>query len=184
MTIKILLTTIAVGILALGFFVLSARTEPRTDAPVMMQLREQLLRSSPAELGITPRGKKPYVAVMDIAYPNAVVSVVTASSGDASIYFSTGGGIIGGIGHEDVRRAAIAFVKATGRERTLLTPTTESGHPPVGQVRFFTRAVDGLRSATVAENQLRSGTHALSPLYLKGQDVIAQLRLVTGANRR
>lgn len=176
---KVLLAAIVIIILVLAFLVMRARTSPRNDAPVMMELRDQLLRSSPAELGVTPRANEPYVAVMDIAYPSAVVSVVTASTGDASIYFSTGGGVIGGIGHETVRTAAIAFVEATGREAKLLANSTEQGHPPAGHVRFLSRAADGLRSATAPEEELTSGTHPLSPLYLRGQEVITQLRLVT-----
>jgi hypothetical protein len=144
-----------------------------------MELRAQILRAGPDELGIQPSQNEAYVAVMDIAYPKAVISLVTASTGDASLYFSTGGGVIGGVGHDTVRKAATAFVEAAGAEVTLLKETTDQSQPPVGHVRFLVRSSAGLRSATAREDELTAGTHPLSPLYVKGQDVITQLRLIT-----
>lgn len=153
------------------------RRAARAGAPALMELRDRILRLGPSDFGVEPGGHEPFVAVMDIAFPGAVASVVTASTGDASVYFSTGGGVIGGIGHEAVRTAAIAFVRAAGRDAALLAPTTDLGHPSPGHVRFLARRADGVHAATVTEEELRSGMHPLSRLYRTGQEVITQLRL-------
>jgi len=176
---KLMLAAILVVLVVVAFLVLRGRNAPQNDAPVMMELRDQILRSGPDELGVKPSGNQAYVAVMDIAYPTAVISLVTASTGDASLYFSTGGGVIGGVGHDTVRKAAMDFVQAAGSEVTLLKETTDQSHPPAGNVRFLVRNSSGLRSATAREAELTAGTHPLSSLYVKGQDVITQLRLVT-----
>jgi hypothetical protein len=146
----------------------------------MMELRDQILRSSPEELGITAVGEAPYVAVMELAFPDAVVSVVTASTGDASLYFSTGGGVIGGIGHEPVRQAAIAFVSASANHLASFTPTTTLEHPGKGQVRFFIRTTGGIRSAMWTN---RNSDLARTP-WLRSTDVVKMSSRSFGSSAR
>src|SRR5438874_9737352 len=77
-------------------------------AEVYRELRSHALGVGPEDDGVElPGGEnQPYGVLMETGYPNGVATLVAFASGDASLYFSTGGGIIGGIGHEAVRVAA------------------------------------------------------------------------------
>lgn len=176
-----ILPLVALAALAGAIAAVRRRRAAGTGAPVLMELRDRILRLGPSDFGVEPDGQEPFVAVMDITFPDAVASLVTASTGDASLYFSTGGGVIGGVGHEAVRTAAIAFVRAAGRDAALLAPTTDLGHPSPGHVRFLARRADGVHAATATEEELQSGINPLSRMYMAGQEVITQLRLVTEA---
>jgi hypothetical protein len=176
---KLLIVVAIAVVLVVSILALRAKATKNADLPVMMELRDQILNSKPEDLGLTPVGDAPYVAVMEVVFPGAVVSVVTAATGDASLYYSSGGGVIGGIGHEAVRKAAIAFVTATGDHQASFSPTSNLSHPTEGQVRFFVRTAAGIRSATGDETDLRAGRGPLAPLYARGQDVITQLRLMS-----
>src|ERR1700677_1402473 len=77
-------------------------------APVYLSLRSSAIGRTPEELGLEPASDPSvaYGVVMDwgMATPGglktAVATLTSFSSGDASLYLSTGGGVIGGIGHE------------------------------------------------------------------------------------
>jgi len=116
---------------------------------------------------------------MDIGYPQAVVSVVAASTGDASIYFSSGGGVIGGVQHENVRAAAVAFVQGAAKHLEQFVRASEYPCPSVAKVRFYVVTPEGVHSAEADEQELEEGKNSLSSLYIAGQDVITELRLVT-----
>jgi hypothetical protein len=115
--------------------------------------------------------------VMDIAYPGAIASIVCAATGDASLYISTGGGILGGIGHERVRNAAIAFVNEGLKSR--FETTSDFSYPSEGSVRFFVVTPDGVHGAEADKQTLEQGWSPLTPLYAAGQNVVTELRKVT-----
>ena len=147
----------------------------------MAALRNQALTVSAKDLGVSQSTHEPFAVVMDIGYTQAVVTVVSFASGDASIYFSTGGGVLGGVGHESVRKAAIAFVHESSHLTGKMQPAANCPYPAPGAVRFYVRTNAGTLAAEAPEKELASGKSALSPLYIAGQDVITQLRLITPA---
>jgi len=74
------------------------------DAPA---LRAKLLRAKPADFGLaaTPELPRVWGAMMEMRIGAADVSLVVVAEGSTSLYFSTGGGVIGGGEHESVRAA-------------------------------------------------------------------------------
>jgi hypothetical protein len=121
---------------------------------------------------------------METGHPKAVVTLAAFDSGDASLYFSNGGGVLGGIGHETVRTAAVSFVESSRALLPSMSKTQETPLPPVGVVRFYVLTGDGIFTAEAPENELGNGGSCLSPLFYAGCDVITQLRLVTETPRR
>jgi len=160
---------IVVILLALLFLIVIGNVIRRRAASgrpgdVARELRLQALRS------------KSSVLVMDIGYADAVASVVAASTGDASIYLSTGGGITGGIQHENVRAAAIAFLQQSAAHLGDFQRTDDYPYPAVGAVRFYAVTPEGVSFAEADERELREGRHSLSALYAAGHEVITALR--------
>jgi hypothetical protein len=158
-----------------------AQDRPRSSPEeVTRGLRNQALTMSPKDLGLQGVAHEPYVVIMDIGYPNATASVMAAATGDASIYLSSGGGVIGGVGHETVRKAAKAFVEESAKYLNTFHAVSDFPYPGAGNVRFYVRTPEGVSvSQEIAESELGNGKHPLSKLFFAGQDVITQLREAT-----
>ncbi len=144
-------------------------------------LRHQALHGSRVQLGLpTPyEATKPWGVLMEMMYDEASVTVFALSDGNASIYLSTGGGFIGGIGQEPVRRAAIAMVRIAGTLASQMNPTDTFPLPDRGHTIFYLHSDAGALTGTATERELAQRRHALSPLFFAGQDVITQYRLVS-----
>jgi hypothetical protein len=166
-------------IVVVGASLIRRRAAAIRAADVMQQLRIQALQATPQDLGLTISENEPFTLVMDIGYPQAIASVVAASTGDASIYFSSGGGVIGGVQHESVRAAAIVLLQEAAKHLEQFVRTSEYPYPSVGQVRFYIATPKGVCFAEVGEQELQEGKSSLSSLYIAGQNVITELRLMT-----
>jgi hypothetical protein len=143
-------------------------------------LRRQALGVRPADLGLRPGGGAPrvYGVVMETGYPEGVASLVVFANGEASLYLSSGGGIIGGGAHETVRRAAVQQIAEAQRGLGELAPTDAFPRPAVGRVRFYVLTTGGMLTAEAAEEDLGEERLALSPLFHAGHAVITELRAV------
>lgn len=150
------------------------------DAAVARGLRQQILDLTPDDVGLAVAPDDPFAIVMDLGYPDAVVSIVSVATGDASLYVSTGGGVIGGAGHANVREAALAFVAEAKNHSSRFALAAETPYATAGNVRFYVRTASAVRVAEANELALQEGSDALAPLYAAGQNVITQLRITQG----
>jgi hypothetical protein len=144
-------------------------------------LRHQALHHSRVELGLPKPSEatKPWGVLMETSYEEVSVTVFALSDGNASIYLSTGGGFIGGVGQEAVRHAAVAMVRIAGTLVPLLNPAQTYPLPDRGRTIFYLRTEAGVLTGSATERELAQRRHALSPLFFAGQDVITQYRLVS-----
>ena len=149
-------------------------------------LRQQALEVSRADAGIPdlPPDAVAWGVVMETGYPEATVTLLSLADGTTSLYFSTGGGIIGGHGHAAVRRASVAFVEAANRSLDHLAPTREFPLPGTGQTLFYIRTDAGVLTGAAPEEELGGHGHPLSFLYYGGQAVITELRLIDESEER
>jgi hypothetical protein len=145
------------------------------------ELRALALTAPPADFGIQPEAGRAWAVVMDTTYPEGSVSLLALSDGSASLYLSTGGGMIGGQGHEHVAAAARAFVGEATRHLDRFIPAGETSLPPPGVTCFYVRTEKGTVTAEAAEADLGAGNDPLSPLFYAGHEVITQFRAVAGS---
>src|SRR5205814_858338 len=110
---------------------------------------------------------------------NGTAAVISASTGDASIYLTTGGGIIGGVGHERSSRAAIAFVREAGAHLSRLESVSSFPYPEPGHIIFYIRTANGVFAEYRMEDALASRRDDLWPLFYAGQVVVSELRRVS-----
>jgi hypothetical protein len=145
-------------------------------------LRSAAMNMTPKELNLELSQSEvaPYGVLMELSFPNAVVTLASFATGDASLYFSTGGGVIGGVGHANVRTAAQAFVKSSISYLAKMQPTNEYPAPSRGMTRFYVLTTQGILTKELSEAELGSGKADFSALFFAGQDVITQLRLTSG----
>ena len=110
---------------------------------------------------------------MDISLPQGNATIVAFISGDASFYTSTGGGVIGGIGHERVRNAARNFVISSAKYLDKMETTTAYPLPEPGKVRFYVLTPSGIFTHEANEVDLRK--NAFTPLYAAGHQLLNAL---------
>ena len=152
-----------------------------SPADMSRELREQALRLTPSELNVSPTVELPNVfgILMETAYPEAVASLVAFTEGSTSLYFSSGGGIIGAGEHESVRAALVPFFRAAETHIDSFTRATATPLPEPGRVRFYLRTFEGTLTAEADEQDLGEMRHPLSPFFHAGHNVIGAVREAT-----
>src|SRR5262249_10888815 len=110
----------------------------------------------------------------------AVATLVAVADGTTSLYFSTGGGVIGAGEHEAVADPSRRWLLAAQEFLPTLSPTLEPPLPEPGLTRFVAVTPGGLLDAGAPEAELGGGEPPLSPLFYAGHDVITQIRLLQG----
>jgi hypothetical protein len=149
-------------------------------AEVYAGLRRQVIDLQAAQLG-DEFAQAPILALlMETGYEQAVATLVAVADGTTSLYFSTGGGIIGAGAHESVAQASRRWLEAGATFLEHLEPVADPPLPAPGQTQFVAVTNDGLRAAVALEEDLGGNRHALSPLFYAAQEVITQVRLIEG----
>ena len=149
-----------------------------SDEP--LDLRGRILHADPSELGFWgSSGREVWGALMDMAFPGVVATLVSLEDGSTSLYSSTGGGIIGGGVHSSVVEATEAFLDAVAVYAPQFSPADSDDLPETGHVRFHALAFGGRRCADALESDLQARTSDLWPLYFSGHQVITALRIAT-----
>ena len=99
---------------------------------VYSSLRGGALSTRRAEVGIPapPRKAPVWGMLMETGFPEATVTLFAVTDGTTSLYFSNGGGVLGGHAHESVREANAEFLETANRLSRHLTATTTFPVPP------------------------------------------------------
>ena len=149
-----------------------------TPEAVVRNLREMALTVEASEINVAPSPGHDVVwgLLVDIAFPEAVATLVCLADGTTSLYFSNGRGVIGAGEHASVRDAAERFIALANSYVGAFTISTDSAMPSTGRVRFHVRTFEGLRTAEADEQALGQGQHELSPLFHAGHEVITAIR--------
>jgi hypothetical protein len=116
---------------------------------------------------------------METGYDSATVTLFALSDGTTSLYFSNGGGVIGGQGHEAVRSANGALLNQANHSLQDLTLGETFPIPETARTVFYVLTDSGTLTGGALENDLGNGRHPLSSLFHAGHDVISQLRLIS-----
>jgi len=157
---------------------------PPTEA--YMGLRKLALETKPAMVGVSadPNSDEPFGILMEFNVSNTPVTVTSFASGDSSIYLASGGGFLGGIGHETIRNAAKRFVTVARNYTSKMQASTDYPLPSSGKVRFYVLTPKGVLTAEATEDDLSQHRSDLSPLFEAGNDVITEHRLVAGQKQK
>jgi hypothetical protein len=179
--VKVVVAAVAIG----SWFVFRARSRSAPKghpADAGRDLRLMMLTTPPKEIGVSRSEEFPrvYAVLIDWPISNGVTaSIFSSCEGTASLYTTSTFGIIGGEGHETVRAAAKALVKAADEHLATATPTTEFPYPGEGRVRFYLLTFDGVRVIDTDQATLNDPASKYSELFALGQAVLTELRLVT-----
>jgi hypothetical protein len=143
-------------------------------------LRHQALSIKRSEIGLETTSEDPaWGVLMETGYDGTTVSLLALADGTTSLYFSNGGGVIGGQAHEEVRRANAAFLSEANHSLKQLKSCTSFPIPEPAHTVFYVFTDSGILTDNALESDLGYNRHPLSPLFHAGHEVITQLRLMS-----
>lgn len=148
-------------------------SQPYRPVDVYLDLRDGVLALASSQ-ALGSRTAK--LVLMEVGYPEVAMTLVAAHDGMASIYLSSGGGVIGAGEHPEVREEALTLLALAARRLAAAEIVTRYPLPQRGRVRFYLIGSDGVRTAEAARDELADDRHALSALFHQGHRVIAAIR--------
>jgi len=193
---RLVIIIVAVVVVAAIWFVTKshaqsgAASKPEGKPPEPKQaylgLRKTMLDGPRTKFGLPPTSKpiEPWGVLMDWGVNNGVATVVATSDGSASVYFTSGGGYIGGKGQEPIRRAAQRAVEVARTVQLPSLPTREFPVPETGGVYFYFLADAGVVAFRTSVQELNSPVHPLRKIGDAMQEVITQYRLWDEGGRK
>jgi hypothetical protein len=159
----------------------SGETPQKSPREVYEGLRAMALSTRPEQLGLSVGPNEPYIGLMEIGLQKGCATIVGVLDGTASIYFSNGGGYIGGSGHESISNAAIEFVEALDGFVGEMLPASDFPFPSPGEIFFYAVTPSGVFTTSDDEDALELGQSALTPLFYAGNRLITEYRKISNA---
>jgi hypothetical protein len=105
-----------------------------------------------------------------------VVTMAAFNTGDLSLYFSSGGGILGGIQHERVAEMVRKTIPLLGPLTPQLERSDEMERPGAGEVTFTVLTTDGRYRSRLKAMPERNLKDANFQLFALSQGLIGELR--------
>lgn len=144
------------------------------------ELRNKALSTTAEQLNLKLDNEKTivYGVIMDWDMRDAVVTIISFQTGDASMYLSSGQIYIGGYVQENIRIAALAFV--TEAQNCLAEATVTYYTSVLGQkcVRFYLLTNKHTFTFQETVENLANNTSKLRKLFDLGNNVIAEYRIL------
>ena len=145
-------------------------------------LRKMAFDVTPDQLGLNLSKEKTevYGVIMDWEMSGAVATTICYMSGDASMYTSTGGGIIGGGQHQNVSSASkqLVTLAQTYLDRAIKTETTSL--PEKDNVKFYLLTNKGVYVGQEIMTNLENNTSKWLGLFEESNKVLTELRNISG----
>jgi hypothetical protein len=143
-----------------------------TPAEIAARLRQNALefRFDGMAAEETAGSPVPFGLVSEFRQGEAVVTMAAFQTGDVSLYFSTGGGILGGIGRPELAALAKESVAALAPMVSQLTRDDASEPPGPGEICFYVLTPGG-----------RFTARAMTSDMVKRDGPIVQLVRLSGA---
>ena len=152
--------------------------DTKKPTSVSDDLRSMIFNLNPNEIGISKDTYDHPVwgVVLETGYPVGFFTLVSLAEGTTSLYFSNGGGILGGGEHDNVREAADRYLSGAQQFFEKATRVDEYPPPADGEVTFYFLTFEGVRKYSAPEEKFGSKKDDLSNLFLAAHAVISELR--------
>jgi hypothetical protein len=152
--------------------------EPKVKTNRYEDLRNQALNMDYKTIGVQIPfdGEEPFGVVMDWYVGNGVATLVAYATGDASLYFSGGAAMIGGISIPAVKELAQQYVRNSAKVIPLCTKTSVFPMPDPQMVRFYILTNKGRYGGSESMAQFQTGQSSWFPLFIDANNIMAELR--------
>lgn len=141
-------------------------------------LRDAALHVSPEQLGLNLPDDQTvvYGVVFDWEMGIATATTVAYQTGDASLYISSGAGVIGGGQHQKVSTAAKQFVQLAQDSLPQTEKTTSTDLPGTDEVKFYLLTNKGIFAGREQMINFENGSSSWISLFTAGNQVLTTLR--------
>jgi Interferon-induced transmembrane protein len=177
--ILIITATVVVVVVAVTLIVRTRRSQIQAAATAqntMRSLRLQALSAVPENTTkVAATDSEPFALIVDIGGPAATTTLFVSLDGEASLYRSSGHGVLRCVAPE-VQSAALKLIEEGARFREQMAVTRNFAYPIAGKVKFFIRAGNNTYFVERSERTLSGRTDSLWPLFNAAQDVLTALR--------
>jgi hypothetical protein len=140
-------------------------------------LRQQVIGLDEKRMGAL-KDRSVWAVLMETGQANAAITLLASADGAASLYFSSGGGIIGAGEHENVRAVSLGLVKVAEEFLKDMTKVEKCPLPAPGITVFYVMTPKGIFSYQAMEKDLGEKRDKLSKLFYQGHALIAQMRIM------
>ncbi|MEJ1938304.1 hypothetical protein WDZ92_49550, partial [Nostoc sp. NIES-2111] len=134
---------------------------------------EQLKLSLPADITTV------YGVIMDWEMGGAIATIIAYETGDASLYLSSGGGIIGGGQHEFVNKAAKKLITIAQTHLDKALKTEDIDLPASNHVRFYFLTNKGKFIGEDDMKNFENNTSYWQTLFEQANNILTELRMTT-----
>lgn len=151
-----------------------------------MEKRDELFRLDPEKIGIKRSKENPNVwgVLTEFIVDGGYATILSLANGKTDMYFSSGSGILGAGENSTVSVASAELVKTADRYLSQMQSTHDHPFPSPGHTRFYLLTYHGLLTGEVSENiMMDERTHPMYGLYAFTQNVITQIRHISGRSR-
>lgn len=141
-------------------------------------LRDMAFSTPPEQLGLTLPADDTvvYGIIMDWEIGGAIATTVAYQTGDASLYLSPGGGVIGGGQHQNVSRVAKQFVTLAQTFISKATKTATTPLPSNDEVNFYFLTNKGVFVGHEQMKNFNNNSSVWLKLFKEGNNVLTELR--------
>lgn len=120
---------------------------------------------------------KIYGVIMDWDLGEGTATLVSFLAGDASLYLSSGGGVIGGSGHENVKQAGKAFIDKAEKFLNKTTKTETTPLPDKDGVKFYFLTNKGKFVGQEHMMNFENNSSEWLDLFEEGNKLITEIRI-------
>ena len=156
----------------------------QTEENAFQGLRDMAFSATPEQLGLSFPADKTvvYGVIMDWGMEGAIATIVAYQTGDASLYLSSGGGVIGGGQHQNVNSAAKQFVTLAQTFLDKTTKTEITSLPDKDVVKFYLLTNQGVYVGQETMNNFENNSSTWLKLFEEGNNVLTELRKTSESN--
>lgn len=160
------------------------KVQTQDNRKMFEDLRRQALAVKAQDLKINLSAKKVsvYGVVMDWDMPEGVATTIAFSTGDASLYNSAGGGVIGGFAHKNVENAAKELLRKADGFVARASLSVDTPLPKKDCVRFYLLTNKGIYTFEEKMTNFENETSAWYPFFEEVNKVITELTIISGTN--
>jgi hypothetical protein len=152
---------------------------PDKEINKFAEFRTLALSVDAESLGITPSSfsRKVWGVLMETGLATGgSFALLVLADGTTSLFISNGTSVIGGGQHEIIRTPSERFLALANQFLEETKPTNDYPLPLKGEVRFYFRTFDGVKTHSAMEADMNKAGDPFSKLLYSGHAIITELR--------